>query len=141
VQTAYVRHWPTYAGMLSILVDEPLAVWQAGRSRYLQEDELASAAETIQWEIRPWLIDLINSNRRLEAAAAAEVVRDAALKTTVEGLVAVVNAGGGNVDAAPILARIDEVAAKESATVLALQAQIAGLQERLTAAGAALGGP
>jgi hypothetical protein len=35
--TAYVDDWPTYAGMLSILADEPLSVWRAGHSRYLQE--------------------------------------------------------------------------------------------------------
>jgi hypothetical protein len=32
---AYLADWPTYAGMLSIFAGEPLADWQAGRSRYL----------------------------------------------------------------------------------------------------------
>lgn len=35
----YTTDWPSYAAMLSILVDEPLAAWQAGRSRY-QESSL-----------------------------------------------------------------------------------------------------
>lgn len=32
----YVTDWPSYAGMLSILADEPLSTWQAGQSRYYQ---------------------------------------------------------------------------------------------------------
>lgn len=35
--TLYAEHWPSYAGMLSILADEPLSTWQAGNSRYFQE--------------------------------------------------------------------------------------------------------
>ncbi len=30
----YLAHWPSYAGMLSILAGEPLTVWLTGRSRY-----------------------------------------------------------------------------------------------------------
>lgn len=41
ILTAYVSTWRTYAGMLSILADEPLATWQAGKSRYLQEDDMS----------------------------------------------------------------------------------------------------
>lgn len=38
IQREFVGHWPTYAGMLSILAAEPLTVWQAGGSRYLEDD-------------------------------------------------------------------------------------------------------
>lgn len=49
--TAYVDDWPTYAGMLSILADEPLVVWLAGKSRYLtqQEDDMAEVPQA-DWQ-------------------------------------------------------------------------------------------
>lgn len=61
---------------------------------------------------------------RLEAAAAAERVRDDALR-------ALLTAGGGDAGAAAVMRRLEEVAAAESAAVAAARAELAELREQL----------
>jgi hypothetical protein len=56
--------------------------------------------------------------------AAEDKARDQGLRVLVEGLVAAITAGGGSIDAAPILARINEIAAAESAAVATLTAKL-----------------
>lgn len=70
---------------------------------------------------------------RLEKAAAAEAVRDAATKAAIDALAGALTAAGGSVDSAAVIARINEVAAAESATVAALRAEVADLRARLAA--------
>jgi hypothetical protein len=74
----------------------------------------------------------------LVAAAAADEVRDRALEVAVEALAAAIRAGGGIVDTAPILARINVVAAQAQAQVAALQGEVARAREAERAAAAAL---
>jgi hypothetical protein len=67
------------------------------------------------------------------AGFAADEARDKARTAAINALARAVQAGGGAVDTAAILAHIDEVAAAESQSVIALRAEIADLQQRLAA--------
>lgn len=78
---------------------------------------------------------------RLATAAAADEVRDKATLAAVEGLVAAIKAGGGSIDAAPIVAAVNAVrdearrefaAAAEQAA--AQDSRIADLEEQLARA-------
>lgn len=84
---------------------------------------------------------------QITAAAAADTARDTATQVAITALADLVRAGGGSVDTAAVLARIDQAATAESQAVAALQAdlqaarqQIADLQSRLAAAGGQLAG-
>lgn len=82
-----------------------------------------------------WGVDIEDEiGRRVGELAAAEVARDTAAKAAIDALTAAVAAGGGNVDSAAIITRINEVATAETATVAALRADIAALKTRLAAA-------
>jgi len=70
----------------------------------------------------------------VEQAAAADAQRDSALAAALNAIAA----GGVSVDTAAVIARINEVAGAESATVQALRQQIADLAAKLAAAGHAL---
>lgn len=69
-------------------------------------------------------------NTLLQAASSDEA-RDSAAVTAIEALAAAVSAGGGSVDSAPIITRINEVAAEERAVVQELQARMADLLAEL----------
>jgi hypothetical protein len=83
-------------------------------------------------------IDTWNLTAQLKpitVALAASAQRESAALAAIQALAQ----GGTSVDTAAVLARIDQAAAQESATVQALHDQIADLQTRLAAAGQALG--
>lgn len=77
----------------------------------------------------------------LLASAAAEQARDVATRGAIDALATALRSGGGSVDSAAVIARIDEVAATESAAITQLHAELASarqeaaqLRERLAAA-------
>jgi hypothetical protein len=77
---------------------------------------------------------------RLEVLAAADEKRDLAVKATLDLVAAAIQSGGGSVDVAAIKSHIDQVAAKESAAVVALHDRVADLEERLAEAHRAAAG-
>lgn len=79
--------------------------------------------------LRARLVGLEAKVDQLLTASAAEAVRDAATKAVVDALAA----SGGSIDSAAVIARINEVAAAESATVAELRAEVADLRARLAA--------
>lgn len=73
----------------------------------------------------------------LEAAAKAEAVRDAAFKAAFDALAAQLKAGGGDLDTAAVLARINEVGqavAKAEARAGAAEAEVQRLRTQLASA-------
>jgi hypothetical protein len=76
--------------------------------------------------------------KRLEVQAAADAARDASAKVAIDALSAAVAKGGGSVDSAAIIARMDAIAEVESTTVAALRAEVVSLRAAL-AAGAQAG--
>jgi hypothetical protein len=72
--------------------------------------------------------------RRLDTNVAADLAEDKATTAALKALVDQVNAAGGSVDAAPILAAIAAARDEESAAVAALHDQVADLTRRLAAA-------
>jgi hypothetical protein len=72
--------------------------------------------------------------RRLDTNVAADLAEDRATTVALKALVDQVNAAGGSVDAAPILAAIAAARDEESAAVAALHDQVADLTHRLAAA-------
>lgn len=77
----------------------------------------------------------------IQAALAADEVRDKATQVAIDGLVAAIQAGGGSVDAAPIVAAVQAVRdearqefAKLHAEAADLRAQLAAYQAREVAA-------
>jgi hypothetical protein len=78
---------------------------------------------------------------KLDVDAARDAGMVAALdsaRTAITGLASVIQAGGGDVEVAALLARMDDIAAAESDTVAALVAQVAELQSDLHTVRAAL---
>lgn len=65
---------------------------------------------------------------------AADQARDAAARAAIDALTAAVAAGGGSIDSAAIIARIDAAAAQESAAVAGLRAQLADRDRAAAAA-------
>jgi len=98
-------------------------------------DALMAGADTVRggpYAGEPmWLVTAI---KQLQAQAAADAARDAAAKAAIDALAAAITAGGGSVDSAAIIARINAVAAAESQAVAALQAELADLRADLAAA-------
>lgn len=99
--------------------------WQIGAAE--EADELSEAADTIKYELRPWLADAAHAVGRIEAQMAA-------LTKTVDVLAAALRTGGGDLDTAAIIGRINEVARLESSTVLDLQQQLRDRDQRLAEA-------
>lgn len=95
------------------------------------EEFTVSASDVVQYELRPWLAEANQAVLRMEPILAG-------LAKTVDGLVAALKEAGGDLDTAAVLNRIDEVAKRESETVVALRAEISALSQRLSAAGEAL---
>ncbi len=82
-----------------------------------------------------WGVDIeAHITARVAELAAADQARDTAAKAAIDAIAATVAAGGGSVDTAAVINRINEVAATESTTVAALRADIAQLRTRLAAA-------
>lgn len=79
--------------------------------------------------LRARLVGLEAKVDRLLTAADADATRDAAMKAALDAL----TGGGTSVDTAAVIARINEVAAAESATVAELRAEVADLRARLAA--------
>ncbi len=101
------------------------------------EEKVPAAAPFIAGQpnrLRTRLVGLESKVDQLIVAAAADAVRDAATKVAINALATAVAAGGGNVDSAAILARIDAIAAAESQTVAALRAEVVALRQRIGAA-------
>lgn len=73
-----------------------------------------------------WMVQAV---QRLEVAAAAEAARDAAAKAAIDALAAALSKGGGDVSSAAIIARMDEIAAAESAAVTALRTDLAASRQ------------
>lgn len=83
------------------------------------------------------IVRTVKSQSTLLAAVAADV---AGIKAAVAALAAVIATGGGDVDVAAILARIDDAQATESAAVAALHAELVEVRQQLArAAQAAVG--
>lgn len=71
---------------------------------------------------------------KLLAAAAADEVRDTAALAAINGLVAAVKAGGGSVDAAPIVAAVNAVRDEARTRFAELAAAVAKAEQRAAAA-------
>jgi hypothetical protein len=67
---------------------------------------------------------VVASLKRVEQAQATSAARETATQAAIQALIEAVAAGGGDVETAAILAKIDQVAAAESAAVAALQADL-----------------
>jgi hypothetical protein len=83
----------------------------------------------VEWENPLW--DLL---RDVQANVAADLAEDKATTAALKALTDLVNASGGNVDAAPILAAIADARAAESVTVTNLQQQVTDLLHKLAVA-------
>jgi hypothetical protein len=83
-----------------------------------------------------WQNEALRNTRALLAGQAADEKRDAVLLATLQAI----TAGGTSVDTAALMARINEVAATESAAVTALHAEVADLRGKLAAGAAAEAG-
>jgi len=69
---------------------------------------------------------------RVTASEAADAVRDAAFRAAFDAFAAAVTHGaGGNIDVAPILARIDELATEETTAMASALAEITELRHQL----------
>jgi len=86
------------------------------------------------YDTSSWQNEALRNSRALLAGQAADEKRDAVLLATLQAI----TAGGTSVDTAAVLARINEVAAEESAKVTDLHDLVADLQHKLAAAGGAL---
>lgn len=138
----YTTHWPSYAAMLSLLAGEPLSIWQAGRSRYQEGNEMFvddPHAMALAWRTAAltagtdkvtggplvgeevWLVKEI---KRLGAALAASAVREQAAIDAISQLATAITAGGGSVDAAAIIAKIEERAADVTGRIAHLEAEL-----------------
>lgn len=139
----YTTHWPSYASMLSILAAEPLEIWRAGSSRYLKGDDMANVPqpdwENLDWVTRSvrdgqspiqggpvagaklWLVEQI---RALVAGQAASAQREQDLAAAVSALAAALATGGSSVDAAAIIARIDQRTADVTGRIAHLEAEL-----------------
>lgn len=73
----------------------------AGAAASTGDDDMASVADTITYEIRPWTAGTLQATGRIEAQLTA-------LLAVVEQLGAAIAKGGGTVDTAAILAGVDE---------------------------------
>ncbi len=85
-------------------------------------------------KLRARLVGLESKVDQLIVAAAADATRDAAAKVAIDALATALAAGGGSVDSAAIIARMDAIAAAESQTVAALRAEVVALRQRIGAA-------
>jgi hypothetical protein len=82
-----------------------------------------------------WGIDIQTAiASRVAELAAADAARDVAARNAIDALTKALAAGGGNVETAAILARMDELALKESRTVQDLVDQVNDLRRQLAAA-------
>lgn len=84
---------------------------------------------------------IVGALKRLEVQAAANEARDRAARAAIDALTEAVRAGGGSVESAAIIARMDAIAAAESTAVAALHAELVSarqeaqlLRERLAGA-------
>lgn len=102
-------------------------------------DDMASVADTITYEIRPWTAGTLQGVGRLEAAAAEDKTRDAGMLVAIEALAAQITAGGGSVDVAAITAAVQAEAATTRTLVEQLQAQLAAANTELVELRQALG--
>jgi hypothetical protein len=101
-----------------------------------QEALVVEAASIIKFNIAGWLADL---SRAEATRAAADEARDKAILAVVTALTDSVKAGGGGLDTAAVIARINDVAAAESTSMAAARAEIASLRQALAAADRAAG--
>lgn len=102
----------------------------------LRDDWAGDPVGTAQ-ESSPGHIEKMVGNMFAEfrATLAAAATRDQAALTAIQALAA----SGTSIDTAAVIARINEVAQAESATVAALTAEVTDLKAKLAAAGHALG--
>ncbi len=84
--------------------------------------------------LRARLVGLESKVDQLIVAAAADATRDAAAKAAIDALATALANGGGSVDSAAIIARVDAIAAAESQTVATLRAEVTALRQRIGAA-------
>lgn len=101
-----------------------------------QEALLLDAANITKYNVRPWLGDLSAAEA---ARAAADKARDDANTAAITALADAIKAGGGNIDTAAVLARINEVAAAAAAVAAAQAKEIADLRHDLAEAKRAAG--
>lgn len=159
----YVSDWRSYASMLSILAGESLATWTSGQSRYnpggddMTPDESnmlknlynglfvggVSMGAPVEGKVNAnsngnALIDLVQHTRSrvdaLSGAAAASAQREQDLATALAAIGEAVKAGGGSVDVAAVLARIDERSADVTGRIAALEAELSQTRDRLAKA-------
>lgn len=133
--------WARFMGWVSEGDDDMGLMDDAsGQALAWQSDAVTFGKPTIaggpQAGLPVWLVGAVE---RLEAAAAADAVRDAAAKVAIDALATALAGAGGSVDSAAVIARINAVAAAESATVTALHAEVASLRAALAAAAHAAG--
>lgn len=86
-----------------------------------------------QKSYRTALLDRVDAGvAALNAKADADEVRDAAIKAALDGIVAVIRAGGGSVEAGPIIAAVQGVAADAAGRFDQLHADLTAAQARET---------
>jgi hypothetical protein len=79
-------------------------------------------------------MQIVQTLLRIDANLVADLAEDRAATAALKTIGDLINAGGGDLDTASVLAAIADVRAAESATVTALRNQLADLNRRLTAA-------
>lgn len=142
------RRWAddmnTMRDVLSVITGEagPVVFTPQQEASLIQTSEYVNAwmdGRGATWDGKP--IRIVQDMRALVAAVDAEKARDAAaatavagLKSAIEALAAALKSGGGSVDVAAILARVDQRSA-EIRTAVEQQhaAEVAGLRAQLSA--------
>ncbi|MET7401917.1 hypothetical protein ABZS66_51390 [Dactylosporangium sp. NPDC005572] len=110
---------------MSVHSDSILEAWRLGAPKAADGSEI----EPVKWRIRDeaW-------QRSITAALAGAAADAKSARIAIEALVAAINAGGGSVDAAAIIAHVDALAAAERDRELQLLAEVAELRAELAAA-------
>jgi hypothetical protein len=123
ILTAFVNDPEAYEAMYSILIGEPLADYQkrtGGISTMGQADDAFAREYT---GVEPWVsgkswmakaveapLNIIrNHTGSLVAAAAADEVRDNAMKAALDAIAASIAAAGGNIEITPVIEAVNAV--------------------------------
>jgi hypothetical protein len=120
---------------------------------YVQGEDFMATIDQAQWDALIWRVEALTLGRatvfsgptkgepmvvysefdRVKATLAGLVASAAAEQSAIGAVLTAIQAGGGSVDAAPILAAIQQVGAAESTAVHELQQQLAAVSAELAA--------
>lgn len=107
-----------------------------GYNPFIEEDDMADfgPSDVNAWTQAVRVETILGKVNQLQTAVAASAQRETDLAAAVSALSTLVSTGGGDVDAAAILARVDQRAAEVTALIEAKDAEIDALHARLAEA-------